>query len=113
MPSIMFDGVRYSQVSHSIQCRKCGTVIESKSNHDYRECKCGAVAVDGGIGGGNRILGELDDFDDRSKYLAIDPATHKKIWLNGEALETFFAERKAFLKTQEAKQREGYKFSRD
>ena len=67
-------------------------------------------AVDGGIGGGNRILGNIDDYDDRSKYLAIDPVTHKKLWLSGEALEVFRVEVKASLKSQTERE---HKFSRD
>lgn len=31
-----------------IQCRKCKDVIESLYRHDYKECKCGAIFVDGG-----------------------------------------------------------------
>jgi len=30
------------------QCKQCGVVIVSTSRHDYRTCKCGAIAVDGG-----------------------------------------------------------------
>lgn len=33
---------------NSIKCKKCGDVIRSKNVHDYVECKCGEVAVDGG-----------------------------------------------------------------
>lgn len=33
---------------NKIKCKKCGDVIESKSVHDFKSCKCGAVAVDGG-----------------------------------------------------------------
>lgn len=33
---------------NKIRCRKCGDIIESKSVHDFRSCKCGSVAVDGG-----------------------------------------------------------------
>ena len=33
---------------NAICCNKCGTVIESKSEHDYVTCKCGTCAVDGG-----------------------------------------------------------------
>ena len=32
---------------NKIRCRKCGDIIESKSVHDFRSCKCGSVAVDG------------------------------------------------------------------
>lgn len=35
-------------ITNKIKCKHCGDVIESKSVHDYEECKCGAVAVDGG-----------------------------------------------------------------
>lgn len=30
------------------KCRGCGDVVESKFRHDFVECKCGAIAVDGG-----------------------------------------------------------------
>ena len=33
---------------NKIQCNLCGDVIESTSVHDFKWCKCGAVAVDGG-----------------------------------------------------------------
>lgn len=32
-----------------IRCKKCDDVIESKHVHEFRWCKCGAVAVDGGL----------------------------------------------------------------
>lgn len=31
------------------KCKICGDVIESKSIHDYIQCKCGACATDGGL----------------------------------------------------------------
>lgn len=33
---------------NKIRCSKCGDTIESTSVHDFKFCKCGAVAVDGG-----------------------------------------------------------------
>ena len=37
------------QIFHNrIRCRKCGDIIESFSVHDFRQCSCGAAAVDGG-----------------------------------------------------------------
>lgn len=30
------------------KCRLCGTVIESRSVHDFQTCRCGAIYVDGG-----------------------------------------------------------------
>ncbi len=35
-------------ICNKIQCRKCKDIIESKTVHDFKFCKCGAVAVDGG-----------------------------------------------------------------
>lgn len=35
-------------VCNKIQCKKCGEIIESKTVHDYKMCKCKTVAVDGG-----------------------------------------------------------------
>ena len=35
-------------IVNKIKCKKCGDVIESKSVHDFKYCRCGAVAVDGG-----------------------------------------------------------------
>ena len=37
-----------SILENKIMCLKCNTVIESKTVHDFKWCKCGAVAVDGG-----------------------------------------------------------------
>lgn len=31
------------------KCRQCGDIIESKWRHDFVQCKCGAIAVDGGM----------------------------------------------------------------
>ena len=33
---------------NKIKCKKCEDVIESTSLYDFKYCKCGAVAVDGG-----------------------------------------------------------------
>ena len=33
---------------NKIRCKRCGDIIESKTVHDFKFCKCGAVAVDGG-----------------------------------------------------------------
>lgn len=31
-----------------IKCNHCGEIIESYNVHDFKFCKCGTVAVDGG-----------------------------------------------------------------
>ena len=35
-------------IKNAIKCKKCGEESESKTVHDFKFCKCGAVAVDGG-----------------------------------------------------------------
>ena len=35
-------------IINRIKCNKCEDTIESISVHDFKFCKCGAVAVDGG-----------------------------------------------------------------
>jgi hypothetical protein len=35
-------------ISNKIQCKKCGDIIESKTEHDFKYCSCQSVAVDGG-----------------------------------------------------------------
>ena len=31
-----------------LRCKLCGDIIESKSNHDIKACKCGNAWIDGG-----------------------------------------------------------------
>jgi hypothetical protein len=88
MPSIVYGGVRYTQIRHAIQCKKCLETIESKYIHDFKYCLCGAVGIDGGVSAGNRILGNLSDLDYRSMYCTI--IGKKKIWLPQFAIEESF-----------------------
>lgn len=81
MPSILYAGVRYHQVRHAVECKKCRDTIESTSIHDFKTCSCGAVSVDGGISEGNRILGNPSDIEDRSVYCAT--VNGKKVYLPG------------------------------
>lgn len=53
-------------IKNVIRCKKCGDIIESKSVHDFKFCKCGAVAVDGGKNYLRRC-GNLEDFEELSE----------------------------------------------
>ena len=44
----MVQRMRTVVVTNKAQCKLCGDVIESKHGHDFRWCKCGEIAVDGG-----------------------------------------------------------------
>lgn len=70
MATIVYGGVKYTQIRHAVYCKKCKDTVESKSVHDYKMCSCGAVGVDGGITPGNTILGNLSDMEPRSVYAA-------------------------------------------
>ena len=53
-----------------IKCKHCDDIIESTHVHDFKRCKCGAVAVDGG----NEYLRRLfktkpdDDYEELSEF---------------------------------------------
>lgn len=42
------------------QCAKCKDIIQSKSVHDFVQCRCGAIAIDGG-GWYTKLSGNLED----------------------------------------------------
>ena len=50
----------------TFKCKKCGDVIESTYRHDFKFCKCGAVAVDGGKDYLRRI-GYEEDYEELSE----------------------------------------------
>ena len=48
-------------------CRVCGSIVESKHRHDFVECSCGLIHVDGGTdylkrGGNLEHIVELSEF---------------------------------------------------
>ena len=58
-------------VRNRIKCAKCGDIIESYSVHDFKFCKCGAIAVDGGHDYLRR-LGEREDWIDMSETKEVE-----------------------------------------
>ena len=53
--------------SNKIRCGRCGEMPGSVSAHDFKFCKCGAVAVDGGHEYLRRC-GSLENFEELSEY---------------------------------------------
>lgn len=51
---------------NKIRCKKCNEIIESKDVHDFKFCKCGACAVDGGKNYLRRC-GNPEDCEDMSE----------------------------------------------
>lgn len=52
-------------IRNRIKCKKCGDVIESNSQHDFKLCSCESIFVDGG----HEYLrwgGKFEDIEDMS-----------------------------------------------
>jgi len=61
-------------LSNQIRCQLCGDEPYSAHRHDYKECKCGAVAVDGGMSYLRRSGTEYDDMSillDKKVFAAV------------------------------------------
>ena len=58
-------------IRNRIKCKKCGEIIESTSRHDFKFCKCVAVAVDGGKDYLRRV-GNKDDYEELIEYEGRD-----------------------------------------
>ena len=52
-------------IVNKIKCKKCGDEIESTYRFDFKFCKCGAVAVDGGKDYLRRV-GYEEDYEELS-----------------------------------------------
>lgn len=52
-------------LSNQVRCQKCGDTPFSATRHDFKYCKCGAIAVDGGISYLRRV-GDIHAYDDMS-----------------------------------------------
>ena len=54
---------------NAIKCNFCGEIIESVHRHDFKFCKCGRVAVDGGLDYLRRCYTEtVNDFTELAEY---------------------------------------------
>lgn len=69
---MIYGGVKYYKVRHALYCKKCFVTIESIKSLIY--CPCGSIGLDEG-----RILGNLEDMEDRSMYVAT--VRGKRVWL--------------------------------
>lgn len=60
-------------IRNAIQCNHCGDIIESKYTHDFKFCKCGMVAVDGGLSYARRVFkNSPSDFIDLSEWEDVE-----------------------------------------
>lgn len=69
-------------LSNKIECKKCHSIIESLHRHDYKSCKCGRVAVDGGREYLRRSFKKDSDFIELSVVLYepnVSKSTSKRL----------------------------------
>lgn len=55
-------------IKNAVKCNLCEEVIESVHRHDFKYCKCGNVAVDGGKEYLRRVF-KTTDFTDVSEQV--------------------------------------------
>lgn len=55
-------------IKNCIRCKLCGDIITSETTHDFKCCKCGACAVDGGLDYLRRC-GDIKNWEDLSEYV--------------------------------------------
>ena len=55
-------------IRNSAKCLGCGDEIESKHRHDFKWCKCGSLAVDGGKDYTRRVYDPKVPWEDTSIY---------------------------------------------
>lgn len=68
-------GIRTNQAA----CLRCGEIIESRHDHDFRGCGCGAIAVDGGKSYTRRMYSNGDDCLEMTEFMS-DPLPQKWRW---------------------------------
>lgn len=54
------------------KCKKCGDIIESKHRHDFVQCSCGAIFVDGGNDYIRRGGDQFDEEFDRQNGFIVE-----------------------------------------
>lgn len=55
-------------IHNRAKCLKCGDVIESKYRHDWVQCSCGEIFIDGGIDYCRAGANDFKNFQDMSEY---------------------------------------------
>jgi len=63
-------------IRNRARCRKCNSIIESKTRHDFVWCKCKSIFVDGGKDY-IRTGGDPKDFESLVEYSVPDSVEQK------------------------------------
>lgn len=90
MPSFIYEGKRYVLTKAAYQCVLCGTGFETKKNHGFYDCECGAVRLHGGIRVGAIMSGHPKHCRDVSTWRTEGPRPRER--LPQEVLDKLHAE---------------------
>ena len=60
------DKVTDTIIQNEAKCLSCDDIIWSGNRHDYKECSCGAIAVDGGMEYIRRVFLDRNLYEERS-----------------------------------------------
>lgn len=69
------------------KCKKCGDIIESKHRHDFVQCRCGAIFVDGGQDYIRRGGDQFDEEFDRKNDFIVEKPTPEVTVPDGAQLD--------------------------
>ena len=65
--------MKYKKVIvNKAKCKKCGEILESKFNHDFKTCSCKRLSVDGGLDYVRRGYKDKDSYIELSEFEWID-----------------------------------------
>lgn len=59
---------RYRIIKNAAKCLKCDDIVESKHRHDFRQCLCGNLSVDGGKDYVRRAYEDSTAVEEMSEY---------------------------------------------
>ena len=93
--------------SNRCRCKRCGDVIESKHQHDFVQCSCGAIFTDGGTDYLRRGGREAHLLEDLSETMTVEDAVN---YIKEELAEHFkgFIGMKATPESRERLRQEAY-----
>ena len=65
--------MKYKKVMvNKAKCKKCGEILESKFNHDFKTCSCKSLSVDGGLDYIRRSCKDKNLYEEMSEFEFID-----------------------------------------
>ncbi len=71
----METSIKNTTTVNAIECPDCGDVVYSRAHHDYRNCSCGGIAIDGGF---EYSKISYKDENSRPKNVALEISASKK-----------------------------------